>query len=656
MIWVQYLIFGVSVGAVFALLATGIVLTYRASGVLNFAHASTGVAAAFVNFELLERFEWMPVGVAAAAAIAFGAAVGFAAHRLVFSRVADSSQVVKLIVSFGLAGVIQGLIGLVFSRLGNPGRAVRGNTLLPVEDGLSIAGAVVPHQRLAVIAAGLAAATGLTLLVARTQFGVQLRALAQNPMAARLAGIDDRRVEAVTWSLAGASAALAAILIMPFGPFNPLALNGFQLKALAAALLGGFVSLPAALVGGIGIGIGQEVLVGAPDPVNGLRIVIAPALVIVLLVLRVERFFVSDQEARAVEGGQALFESGVRLPLMGAPRTWIVASVAVGLATLPMSGFWSFVTTRAALVALLGLSLVVLTGWTGHVSLMPGTFAGIGACLAWVLDTRLGFDFVLVIPLAALATVPVCALVGLAALRLRPLYLAVGTVALAGLVDETLFRQDWFANGGLRMLVARPSYLAGDHAFAVATLLIVGAMFAFTAAIGRSRTGRAFSMVRDNPRAGEAAGLNPVKYSLLAFSLSAVYGGVSGALLAYLLGAFTTAEFSLLILSLTAFGVAAVGGMRSPLGPLVGAMLFVQATELFRTSGVITDFSTLGVGLGIVAVMVWSPDGLVGLGQRIGRRLAGRDEPEGLDDVGERDPAPASTAGLDPQGRSLVRG
>lgn len=624
MIWVQYAIFGLGVGAVFALLAAGIVLTYRASGVLNFAHASIGVAAAFVNFELLERFPWMPVGLALALAVVFGAVVGMGAQRAVFAPVANSSQIVKLLVSFGLSGAIQGAIGVAFSRLGTPSGAVRGHTLLPIEDGITLAGASVPYQRVAVIVLGLGVAVGLALLVARTEFGIQLRALAQNPVAARLAGVNTRRVEAITWALAGASAAVAAVLIVPFGPLNALALNGFQLKALAAALLGGFVSLPAALLGGLGLGVGQELLIGAPAPLNGLRGVIAPAMVLLLLVLRVERFFVSEQEARAVQGDERLFTAGVRRPLLGLPRRWLIGSGLAALAVLPMSGFWAFVTTRAVLIALLALSVTVLTGWTGQVSLMPGTFAGVGACLAWVFDTKLGYDFVLVVPLAALAAVPACAVVGLAALRLRPLYLAVGTVALAGLFDETLFRQGWFANSGKQMLVDRPSYLAGDHAYAVIVIVIVGCLFAFTAAFGRSRTGRALSMVRDNPMAGEASGVNQMKYRLLAFALSAAYGGLMGALLAYLLGAFTTATFSLLILSLTAFSVAAVGGIRSPLGAVIGGFLFVETTEVFRTSGSVSDWTTLLVGIGLVAVMSYSPDGLVGLGQK----LAGGSRPK----------------------------
>lgn len=620
MIWVQYLAFGVSIGAAFALVAVGIVVVYRASGVLNFAHASIGVAAAYTNFELMERTS-LPVGVGLAVAIGVGALLGLASHLLVFGPLGQASQTVKLIVSFGLSGVIQGLIGIVWSRLETP--VTRGNTVFSVEDGPEIAGAVLVWQRVAILVFGIALSVAIAVLLKRTSFGIQLRALAQNPVAAQLAGVDDRRVQGLAWAISGATAALAAVLLLPFGPVNPLALNGLLIKSFGAALLGGFVSLPASLVGGLALGIGQELLQGFPAPLDGLRTVLAPLTILALLFLRVERFFVSEQEARAVEGDERLFASGVRIPFIGTPKGWLLGSAAAAVAVLPMSGFWAFVTTRAVLFAVLALSLVILTGWTGQVSLMAGTFAGVGTCFAWVFDTKLGFDFLLTVPLAALATIPVCALAGLAALRLRPLYLAVATLALAGLFDESLFRQDWFANGGETMTVTRPGWLESDHRFAVFTILASGLLFAFAAGIARGRTGRAFRMVRDNPLAASAGGVNPVKYRLLSFALSAAYAGAMGALFAYLLQAVSTGQFSFFVMSLTAFGLAAVGGIRSPLGAVIGAFAFVQLTEIFRSSGTVSDFTALGVGAGIVVVVSYSPDGLVGVGQKLVARLRG---------------------------------
>lgn len=619
MTYVQYAIFGLAVGAVFALLAVGIVLVYRASGVLNFAHASMGTAAAYVNFELLERHDWLPVGAALVVAMAFGAVLGVVVHRIAFTPVARASQVVKLLVSFGVAGVLQGLIGLLWGPLGTP--SAFGHSLLPLTDGVSIAGAVIPYQRLALVVLGVTAGVALALLLSRTGFGVQVRALAQNPLAARLSGIDDRRVERVTWAVAGASAALAGVLVVPFGAMSPLALSGIQLKALAAALVGGFVSAGAAVAGGLGLGLAQELLVAAPAPFNGFRGAIATGLVLVLLLVRVERFFVSDQEARALEGDDRLALRGARVPLFGEPRWWLLAAAPLALVIAAQSGFWASISANTMIYALLGLSLVVLTGWSGQVSLMPGTFAGVGACLAWVLGTRLGMPMVLVLPLAAMATVPVCAVVGVAALRLRPLYLAVGTVALAGLFDETLFRHEWLANAGEAMTVTRPALVRGDRAFALAVLLLTAAVFAVTAALGRARTGRALRMVRDNERGAAADGANPIKYRLLAFAVSAMQAGLAGALLAYALGTFSAAAFGFLVLSLSAFGMAIVGGIRSPLGAVVGAFGFVYLTEVFRSSGSVSDWTSIAVGAGIVAVLGGNPDGLVGLGQGVVRRV-----------------------------------
>lgn len=609
-------VFGVGTGATFALLAVGIVLVYRASGVLNFAHASMAMACAYVNFELLERFPGMPVGAAMAASVAFGAILGAALWAAVFRPLSGASQVVKLLASFGVAGVLQGLVGVVFERLGTP--SAFGRSLLPVDRGVHLFGAAIPYQRLALIAAGLGLAGGLAVMLARTQFGAYVRALAQNPLAARLAGVPERRVQAATWGLAGATAAVAGVLVVPFGVLSPLALSGFQLKALAAALVGGFASPVAATAGGLALGLVQELLVAAPPPIDGLRGAVAGLVVLGLLLVRVERFFVSPLEAQALEA-EAAFARVSAPAITGRPWMWLVGGAGACLVLTALSGFWAFVVTRTFVYALLGLSLVVLTGWSGQVSLMPGTFAGVGASLAWVFGTRLGYPFPLAVPMAAVATLPVCLVVGAIALRLRPLYLAVGTVALAGVFEEALFTQRWFANGGEAMRVTRPHILAGDHAFGVFVGVVATLGFAMAAALGRSRTGRAMQMVRDNEDAAAAAGVNPVKYKLVAFALSAVLAGLSGALFAYLLRAYSAAAFGFLVLSLSVFGLAIVGGIRSPVGPVVGALLFVLASEVFRSSGSVSDWLSVAVGAGIVAVLAVEPGGLAGLAARLRR-------------------------------------
>jgi len=618
MLWVQYAIFGLGVGAVFALLAAGIVLVYRATGVLNLAHASIGVLAGFINFTLLNHIPGITVGGALAIALASGALLGIASHWLVFRLVATAPPVVKLMTSFGLAGVVQGAIGLVWSHVATP--TTYGHTLLPLNHGLELAGVRIPDQRLAVIALGAATTLALALLVKRTSFGIRLRALAQNPLAARLGGVDDRVIQTAVWAIAGATSALAAVLLLPFGPMNALALSGTQIQAFAAALVGGFVSLPAALIGGLGLGIAEQELTGAPAPYDAFGTALGTVLILVLLLLRIERRFVSDQEARAIEGDGRLFGRGVRLPLSGSPAGWLMGTVLLIVATIPMSGFWAFVTARATLYALLGLSLVVLTGWAGQVSLMPGTFAGVGACLAWVFGAKLGFALPLAVPLAALGTIPVCAVAGIAALRLPALYLAVATLALAQTFDETLFHTQWLANGGARMVALRPSWLAGDHVFGAFVIAVAGVVFAFTAGFARSRTGRALRTVRDNSRAAAAAGINPVKYRLLAFVFSAFTAGLMGALLAYTIGAYTSDEFSFFVLSLSAFGLAMVGGIRSPLGAVVGAFALIAGTEPLRNLATLDDWVTVSIGVGIVLVMVRNPDGLVGAAQKLVQR------------------------------------
>ncbi|HKN91275.1 MAG TPA: branched-chain amino acid ABC transporter permease, partial [Acidimicrobiia bacterium] len=199
---------GIAVGGVAALLAVGISQIFTTSGVLNFAHASMAMVCAYVNFDLIERAH-LPVGVALLGAVAFGALLGMAAHRLVFVPVARTSQVVKLLASFGLAGVLQGAAGLIWRRPNHPNPF--GHSLFPIGRGIHLAGASIPWQRVGLATIGIAVALGLAALVRYTEFGIQVRALAQNPLAARLAGVNDRRIERRTWAIAGATAAVAGV-------------------------------------------------------------------------------------------------------------------------------------------------------------------------------------------------------------------------------------------------------------------------------------------------------------------------------------------------------------------------------------------------------------------------------------------------------------
>jgi branched-chain amino acid transport system permease protein len=305
------------------------------------------------------------------------------------------------------------------------------------------------------------------------------------------------------------------------------------------------------------------------------------------------------------------------------------ALVALGLIPLAMSGPWTDTFSLALIYGLMGLSVVVLTGFVGQLSLMPATFVGVGAFCSAALVTRLDTPFWGAVPLAALATVPVALAIGAIALRLRGLYLAIMTLVFADVIEQGLFKQPWFTGSGGGTDAPRPRLgsvsFEGDKAYYVLVLVIVAAVLVAVRNLSRSRTGRACFGVRDNEAAAQAWGVNVAKYKLLAFSLSGLVAGLAGALYAHWLGLASAGgqrsafglEFSLIILFFTI-----VGGVRSIMGPITGAVIWVVFVNRLLSGSPNGQSIALTVfGAIVLATMLWRPSGLVSLADDARRML-----------------------------------
>jgi len=293
-LFAQDLLNGVSLGAVFALLGLGVVLIYKSSGVLNFAHGSMAMFSTYVYFQLTQSFHGMPVVVAAAIAVGVGAVIGAASYLGVFRRMQDAGLLAKVIASLAVAGVLQG--GAAF--LWRNASQARVPQQFP-ESSLRIGGVGLGWQEVGTIAITVFAGLALIMILRRTTFGIALRATAQNRTAARLLGVRETRVATTSWAIGGALAALAGVLVIPLAVLTVYSMIGYMVRGFVAAVVGGFVSLPAALAGGFVLGAAQESL--KATPVEQLSSVFAGLAIAVLLLTRVERFFALDQELRALQ-------------------------------------------------------------------------------------------------------------------------------------------------------------------------------------------------------------------------------------------------------------------------------------------------------------------------------------------------------------------
>ena len=316
------------------------------------------------------------------------------------------------------------------------------------------------------------------------------------------------------------------------------------------------------------------------------------------------------------------------LPRLGITRSRLVGLVGLAvLAALPIrfGDFGFFVGQYAAVYAILGLSVIVVTGYAGLISLMPYSFAGIGAMAAGAAMASWGWPFWLAIPLAAVATVPVAVIVGVASVRLKGLYLAIATITFANALGETLFRWEKVTGGQSGWVVERPTLgpldLASDPVFYVVCLIAVFVLLWMVEGLRTSRLGRAMLAVKDNELEAQALGINVYKTKLAAFVLSGMIAGVGGAFLASLLGQVTRTAFqsplaeatSILLVSLVV-----IGGIDRALGAFFGAVSLVVTQQVFAGADWFYAFFGLYSAALLIFFLLRHPGGIIEVSKLIG--------------------------------------
>ena len=301
---IEVTVFGLSSGAVFALLALGIVLIYRTTGVMNFAHWAIGLIG-LVAYVVLTGLG-LPAAFAIPPALAIGVVAGVVPYRLVFRKLTGVSQIIVILISIGLAQLYSALAAFTlgfeqFTRL---------QPWLPIVN-WHVGSVAIRSNEIITAVSAIAIAFGFLLWFRLSRTGRALRAVAQNREAAMLAGIDAVKYSSIAWGIGSALACLALLLVLPHSAgeqgglittFDMTPFGVLLVPAFGAALVGGLVHLPMALVGGFIFGLSRELLVLAPKPWSDLRSSIAFILILILLLLRTERFFASKQELEALEG------------------------------------------------------------------------------------------------------------------------------------------------------------------------------------------------------------------------------------------------------------------------------------------------------------------------------------------------------------------
>jgi ABC-type branched-subunit amino acid transport system permease subunit len=617
-------------GLDYGLLALGLVLIYRTNRILNFAQAQLGVVAAVFMAKLSFDFG---IGYAPAllAALALAAAAG-AVCELVLRRLFDRPRVLVMVATIGLSQVLFLFTVMPFVRPEQLSRPFP----VPISASFTLDGfRFTPGQVLTLAVAPLVA-IGLAVFIRRSPWGLAMRATAENAESARLSGVWVRRASTLTWVIAALLSAATAILAAP-GQTSSLtdALSpDLLLLALTAAIVGAMVNLTAAFVAGIVLGIVQALLVHNLDNPATVELVLFAILLVILLV----RVGTLQRNSRLDE--RSTWESSVvtRAPTVDVTRRRVrqvgVGVAVIGALVLPgvLDVGRTFLLAQVCVFAIIALSLTLLTGWAGQLSLGQFALVGVGAVLA----ARLGDSVPLIglLLLGGIVTAAVAVVVGLPALRVRGLYLAVSTLGFALFMQATVLSTPCWTVPvvgkqlctGLpdpqSTLLSPPSLfgvsLADPRRFAWFTVFVLIISVLVVKVWRDHGVARRLVAVRDNEVAAGAAGIPVVRTKILAFALSGFLAGCAGVCLAYAdqrisVDTFSPAE-SILVVSMVV-----IGGIGAIDGAVLGALYLVGLPALLGTTPTI-QFITSGVGL--LAFILYLPGGLAELLHQFGDLVA----------------------------------
>jgi sulfate-transporting ATPase len=573
--FLQFLIIGLGAGATYALFAQGAVLIYRGSGLVNFAQGAIGTLAAYIAFVDLQDGQGWGTLPALVVAVAAAGAVSFAFQALVLRTLRNAAAIVRVIATIGLLGLLQAVVA---KRYGVANQPVA--SYLPHEV-FTWGGIRVQEERIYLVAITVVVTVALWAWTRYTRVGLAISASAQNERAVQTLGWSPNRLAALTWTIGGALGGLAAVLAAPLTGLSATTFTVVVTVAgLGAALLGGFRSFPLTLLGGVIIGVGEAMatLYGGDitsffrqDQISGLNRMPAFLAIFILVVV-------------SGRGLPLRSHVSVRLPKLGSGNVnvrgvLITSAIVLVLLFGVMDEGWAQATYISLASAVMLLSIVVLTGYAGQISLAQWALAGIGALIAGRF-VHAGLGVELSILLGVLLTIPVGLVFAIPALRTRGVNLAVVTLGLGFLVSEVVFANPTYLGtrldggtriGRVKLFGLRVDAFNHPHAWAAVSLVCFVFLALLVANLRRSRTGRRLIAVRANERAAASLGISVFGVKMYAFAVSAGLAAVAGVLVGFKGQVIKYDDFNVFA-SINSVGLAVIGGLGYVLGAAFGAL------------------------------------------------------------------------------------
>ena len=612
--WFDYTINGLIIGNIYALLAVGLALIFGVSRLINFAHGSVYLVGAYAGLVAETRFG-LPLPLTFVIVIAVGALLGLLIERFGLRPLQGYAHIAPLLATIGISFVLDQLVQIFFSP--DP-RALPSDLL---DKRYPLGSGTIGALDLVIAAVGLTSGGLLYYFLRFTKLGWAVRATAQDRDAAQQMGVDVNAVNRTVFAIASGLGAVSGLLVGMYYNYIDTAMS-FQatLKGVVAQVVGGVGNVPGAIAGSLLLGLVESYGIALFG--TSYRNLFAFVLLVIVLVLRPNGLFATGRRTPP-EPMTGTFIAPSR-PLILSPRT--LMGIAVALAVLPFVYADPYVMqtlTNAWLYAMLGLSLTLIAGTAGLISLGHAALLAIGGYASALLAINFGMPVALAIFLAGLIAAALGTLLVFPSFRLRGHYFSIATLAVGEIVSLVILNWDGLTRGPIGLSGIPPLSLFGVELesaqsvywFALAVLVVL-VMLQFR--LLASHLGRVLRAVRDDDVAARSYGIRLDRYKALAFAFGSFAAGIAGAVSAHQYSYINHETFTAQ-LSILALTIVILGGMGNVVGAIVGSVLLIGLSEVLRVvSGLhigayeVPDLRILVYGITLLLLVRFRPQGLFG--------------------------------------------
>ena len=635
-----YLFAGIALGSIYAIAASGIVVTYVSSGVLNFAFGSIAFFLARLYYFLNTQHGWDQLPAVVVSVFLAGPALGAFLYLVLFRHLRLASPLIRIVSTIGVSVALPAAALILF---GNETITTAPGLASQPEPTYTVFGAVVTLDQIIAFGCVLAVVIIGTVILQFTDVGLKVRAMVDTEAMTSLSGVSPARISICVWMVTTALAGLVGVLAAPSSGLTSDGMTTLMASAFAAVVAARLRSLPVAVGVAMAMGIVTDVIqewLPANNSLTSAIITSIPFFVMgafllayILISGRINEAASTggalDRAIRPMGGGEeAAVSAGASVVTTRTGWSWnmlgpvaIVAIVALLPALLP--GYWLTLLAGGLAFAVIFLSFTMVVGEGGMIWLCQATFAGCGAIATAQLATNHGFNPLLAVLIGGLVTVPIGVIIGLLTIRLGNLYVALVTVTFGLLFETLVFTRNLFYQDGFGVVVSRPGFLLDDKSFSWFCLAVFVVIAVFVVNLRRSTTGLALAAVRYSEPGARTTGLSILGMKLLVAGIATFIAAVGGGLLALNYGSALPLPSYATIGGLVWLAVFVTIGLRSITAAVIGGLTFTLLPGVFQSYLPVAwgNVPTLLFGLGAIAVAA-NPEGQVVANVRMARNLA----------------------------------